>query len=299
MIRLLALLALLLVPFAGAAQTPASDADRRAEIDAAWKAAAATAQHGPAVVALADQAQLAVPATMAFIPSAEALRLLRAYGNQPNAATTLGMLVSETDDWWVVASFIKEGFVRDDDARDWDADALLASLREGTEAANKARVQRGFPELELIGWLEKPAYDASTHRLVWALASRDRGAPETASRGVNYNTYALGREGYVSLNLLTTADRLPADRPVATALLAALTYADGKRYADFHEGTDRVAEYGLAALIGAVAAKKLGLFAIIAAFAVKFAKIGIVAAVAFGAGLMRLLRGGPKTPPAA
>lgn len=310
--RLLAALLPLLLPLAAAAQAtppaPLTQQQREAGIRAAWTAASKAAQPGPATITLLDQAQLAVPRGMVFVPKAEALELLRAYGNKPSVDTTIGLVISRTADWWVVVRFIKEGFVRDDDARDWNADELLASLREGTEEANKERAQRGFPELEITGWLAKPAYDAATHRLVWALASRIKGEPDGPGGSVNYNTYQLGRDGYFSLNLLTTAADLPADKPAATTLLANLSYVEGKRYTDFNADTDRVAEYGLAALIGVVAAKKLGLLALVAAFfvkfgavavafAAKFAKLLVLAVVAVGAGLARLFRRRDKTPP--
>jgi uncharacterized membrane-anchored protein len=70
------------------------------------------------------------------------------------------------------------------------------------------------------------------------------------------------------------------EKPVAHQLLAALDYNDGKRYTQFDSATDHVAEFGLAALIGGIAAKKLGLFALIAAFLVKFAKVIGVAVIA-------------------
>ena len=291
-------LALLLAPLPGLAQAPLapaapmSEAERAAGIHDAWEAADKVSQDGPATIPLRDQARLALPKGMSFVPAKEALAILRAYGNQPNLETTTGLVVGENMPWLVVVSFIKEGYVRDDDAKDWNADELLDSLRQGTEEANRDRVRRGFPESEIIGWLAPPAYDASTHRLVWALASKTKGAPASADRQVNYNTYALGRDGYFSLNLLTTSASLPADKAVAATLLEGLTYVDGKRYADFSASTDRVAEYGLAALVGAVAAKKLGLIALVGAFVVKFAKIGIIAVAALGAGVMRFLRGG-------
>ena len=55
-------------------------------------------------------------------------------------------------------------------------------------------------------------------------------------------------------------------KPTAHNLLASLDFAAGKRYADFNSSTDKVAEYGLAALVAGVAAKKLGLLAVIAGF---------------------------------
>ena len=276
------------------APAPLTEEQRRTEIQAAWSAAIAAGQRAPARVALQDQAVLTVPPEMVFVPSAEAIRLLRAVGNTPSPRTA-GLVVSETEDWWVVVRFINEGYVKDDDAKDWNAADLLASLKKGNEKSNKDRLARGFPPVEIIGWLAPPSYDAATHRLVWSLESKT--ASSRASSNVNYNTYALGRDGYFSLNLLTTAESLPADRAVATALLGNLVYVEGKRYADFNASTDRVAEYGLAALVGAVAAKKLGLFAVLAAFAAKFAKVGLLAILGIGTAIAKLF-GGCK-PPAA
>ena len=98
----------------------------------------------------------------------------------------------------------------------------------------RARASCGVPAIEIVGWAEKPAYDAASHRLVWAMSSRDKGAPADAPQGVNYNTYALGREGYFSLNLVTGLNDLPQHKGAAHALLGALEYNKGKRYADFN-----------------------------------------------------------------
>ena len=61
---------------------------------------------------------------------------------------------------------------KDDDARDWNADELLQLLRKKIIKINKDRVSRGFPELEIIGWMAPLTYDAGTHRLVWSLAKK-------------------------------------------------------------------------------------------------------------------------------
>ena len=148
----------------------------------------------------------------------------------------------------------------------------------------------GVPALEIVGWAEKPAYDAGTHRLVWAMSSKHKGAAANEPQGVNYNTYALGREGYFSLNLVTDLKDLGTHKASAQALLAALDYKQGKRYADFDKSTDKVAEYGLAALVVGLGAKKLGLFAVIAAFVAKFAKVAILAAVVLGGTFLKLFK---------
>ena len=145
----------------------------------------------------------------------------------------------------------------------------------------------------MLGWVEPPAYDAQTHRLVWSLSSKTKGEPDAQVKGINYNTYALGRDGYFSLNLLTNSSRIGRDKAVAHQLLADLGYNSGKRYEDFNASTDHIAEYGLAALIGGIAVKKLGLFALIAAFVLKFAKVFAIGALALGAGLLKFFRRKP------
>jgi uncharacterized membrane-anchored protein len=289
--------ALVLAPGAPAtAQTapqPTTPEAKEAEVKAAWADAEHAGTNGPAPIKLLDQASLALPPGHLFVPAPQAARVLRAYGNSPGA-DLVGLIAGTgpEDGWLTVVRFVREGYIKDDDAKDWNADELLENLRQGTEEANKVRADKGFPEVEIVGWVEKPAYDAGTHRLVWSLSSRHRGEPESAGKGVNYNTYALGREGYFSLNLLTSLDRVEAVKPVARTLLAALGYDQGKRYEDFNASTDKVAAYGLAALVGVVAAKKLGLLALGLALAAKFGKLGILAVAALGAGIVRLFRRG-------
>ncbi|PLP96383.1 DUF2167 domain-containing protein [Cupriavidus pauculus] len=266
------------------AQMPA---DRKAELEQAWREASDKAQTGPVSIKLRDQATLQVPAHEAFIPQPAAGKLIRAMGNS-NDERLLGLVMPTGDaDWMVIAKYEPSGYIRDDDARDWNVDDLFKSLKDGTDQGNIEREKRGIPAVDLQGWVERPHYDAATHRLVWSMAMSERGAPANAPQGVNYNTYALGREGYVSLNLVTPRQNVEADKLKVQQLLANLDFDDGKRYADFNGSTDRVAEYGLAALVGGVAAKKLGLLAVIAAFVAKFAKVIGVAVAGFGYAVSR------------
>jgi len=284
----LAALLVLLLPTAAWGQDAQSAAE--AEWNAALTAARKVHVTGPSEVKLADQATFKLPQGFIFIPAAEGKRLLEAMGNRVSNEL-LGVVFPASDArWFVVMQFHKSGYIKDDDAREWKTDELLAGLKRGTEQSNANRRARNLPEVEVVGWVETPAYDAKAHRLVWSLSSKEKNEPAGTERGINYNTYALGREGYVSMNLVTGMNTIEAEKPIAHTLLAALEYNDGKRYTDFNSTTDHVAEFGLAALIGGVAAKKLGLFAIIAAFLVKFAKVIGVAAIAFGAAATRLFR---------
>lgn len=272
----------------------AAEADPRTEAEAAMLAAQMAAIAGPHEIALRDEAVLQMPAKFAYIPAAESRRLLKAMGNQPGD-NLLGLIVSDSGgeeiaeedeaNWIVVMEYVDSGHIKEDDAKEWNAEDLLKSLREGTEQGNEERRKLGMSELQVLRWIEPPTYAADTHRLVWSAATKAKSEPGDAPRGVNYNTYALGREGYVSLNLVTDYESIEKDKAVARQLLAALQFKDGRRYTDFTESTDRIAEYGLAALVGGIAAKKLGLLAVIAAFAVKFAKvIGVAAIAALGIG---------------
>ncbi|HEV7578372.1 MAG TPA: DUF2167 domain-containing protein [Caldimonas sp.] len=238
---------------------------------------------GPAEVVLIDQARLALPSARMWVPQPVAGRILEAMGNRPGPRL-LGLIypLGESEDWIVVAEYEPSGYVKDDDARDWNADDLLKSLKDGTAEANEERRKRGFADIEVTGWAEKPTYDAATHRLVWAALAAQAGQ-QSGPTIVNYNTYALGREGFISLNLLTDSSHLGADKKQARDLLGHLEFVSGKRYADFDSKTDHIAEYGLAALVAGVAAKKLGLLAIIGVAVVKFWKIGLLALVGGGA----------------
>jgi uncharacterized membrane-anchored protein len=277
--KLLALFALALMTQFAQAQSEA----QLAEIKAAYEEADKVKQAGPFEVKMLDQAVLRIPAGQIFIPNPTASRILRAMGNTSDDSL-LGVIFPAGDEnWFVVARYEKAGYIKEDDAKEWNADDLLKSLTEGAEAGNVARREKGIREMQVVGWAEKPAYDANNHRLVWSAISKDKvGVDEDP--GVNYNTYALGREGYISLNLVTSLKEVATQKAVAQNLLGNLEFTDGKRYADFNASTDKVAEYGLAALVAGVAAKKLGLFAVILAFLAKFAKVGLLAL--FGGGVL-------------
>ena len=98
-----------------------------------------------------------------------------------------------------------------------------------------------------------------------------------------HNTFQLGREGYIELTMVSDLKSIEAYKPVARELLGNIEFNEGKRYSDFNAATDKVAEYGLAALVGGLAAKKLGLLAVIGALLAKFGKLIFVGVVAVGA----------------
>lgn len=279
----------LLLSFAAASvHAQSGKIDQEAEMHAAMAAVRAVVQSGPAQIALGKQASMKLPEGYSFVPQPQADQLLKAMGNGEDP-TRLGIILPSESDSFVVPRYIDAGYIKDEEAADWNADELLAGLKEGTEENNQERQALGLPELEIVGWSQKPSYDKASHRLVWAIESKNKGAPD-AEHGANYNTYVLGREGYLSMNLVSSFDSLATNQPFVQTLLARTSFNPGKTYADFDASTDKVAEYGIAALVTGVAAKKLGLFAVIAAFFAKFAKIIAIAAFGLVLGLGKFLK---------
>lgn len=260
----------------------------KARIEATTEAAFAAMQKGPRDIPLGDQGRLKLPDGYGFIPRTEAQALMEAQGNQVGQGFH-GIVVGDKLNGFVSVRFDASGYVKDEDAKDWNADELLQNLKDGTEATNERRRQLGVPEVTVVGWVEVPRYDVATHRLEWSAAARDKSSQDGGDDGVNYNTYVLGREGYFSMNLVTSLASIDQEKPAARELLAALDFNDGKRYGDFNQSTDKVAEYGLAALVGGIAAKKLGLLATLGVFLAKFWKIGALALVGLGASARKLL----------
>jgi uncharacterized membrane-anchored protein len=177
------------------ARRPLSEEQRRSELTAAWQAGERAGTKGPAEVTLIDQASLQLPADHFYIPKPEGTRIMRALGNTVGDNKFLGLIVGTkpSDQWIVVTQYIKDGYIKDDEAKDWNADRLLQSLKDGTEEANKDRAARGFAEVEVLGWVEKPSYEPVTHRLVWSALLRTKGEPDSTEKGINYNTYAKPR----------------------------------------------------------------------------------------------------------
>src|SRR3954468_24331581 len=107
--------------FAVCAATPDLAAERKAALEDADKAA----QHGPLSVQLRQQATLALPKGYVFIPQQQAEALLKVMGNN-GGASLLGMVASERDDakWFAVVRYVEAGYIKDDDAKTWNADEL-------------------------------------------------------------------------------------------------------------------------------------------------------------------------------
>ena len=241
-------------------------------------------QVGPCMCQLGSVAQIRIPKDFRCTGREGTKRFLELNHN-PASGTDLGTVLSPIGDdetyWFAIFTFDEIGYVKDDEKDRLDADSLLASIKKGTDAANKLRRERGWAPLEIVGWERKPFYDERNNHLAWAIRARSEGG-----EGVNYSTRLLGRYGVMHANLVTSADRFNLELPQFEDSLRSFSFKDGSRYAEFRPG-DKIAKYGLTALIagGAGAALvKSGLLA-------KFWKLLVAAGLAMAAAIKKFFSG--------
>lgn len=249
-----------------------------------------------------DIAQIELPEGYAFAGPEDARGILRSMGNRPSGSE-LGLLIPNAEDqnWFIVLSWQPVGYVKDDEKGKIDADALLESIQEATEDGNAWRKENNIPALRVTGWAEPPRYDERTNNLVWATIAQSEGG----SRSVNYNMRLLGRRGIVSAVLVEDVERLAASKPFAYAAMDKFSFKSGSMYSEWKQG-DKVAEYGLTALVAAGAgatAVKLGFFGFLAKLFAKGGKVIAVGAAAVLAAISKLWgairgqRSEPEFPP--
>ena len=228
---------------------------------------------GPAQASLEKVAQINVPTGYSFLDGKSTRTLMQASG-EPVSGQEVGLLSPTNQPWSVLFEFSDVGYVKDDDKNKLDADKLLAAIKRGTAEANKERVKNGNAPLEIVGWEVPPKYDETTHNLEWAIRATSEGKPI-----LNYNTRLLGRKGVMELVLVVEPDKLSDTLPAFRDLLSGYAFQTGQTYAEFRSG-DKVAKYGLAALVvggAAVGAVKLGLFSALLVFLKKGWKLLIIA----------------------
>jgi uncharacterized membrane-anchored protein len=244
---------------------------------------------GPAVGNLGPESQVKIPQGCVFTAE-EGTRLFMELTENTSNPGERGVLlcpgVNQNDsEWFVVFTYDPTGYVKDDERGSLDADAILKSLRQGQKAANRELESRGWPTLNIDGWLERPYYDETTNNLTWAtLLSSSEG-----NKSANHSVRLLGRGGVMHVDLVATPEQLESVMLPFADVVAAFEFLPGNRYAEWRAG-DKVAAYGLTGLIvggGLVAAAKSGLLA-------KLWKVIAAAVVAAAAGIKKFFRRQPK-----
>ena len=238
-------------------------------------------------------ATLRVPAGFRYLDGADSSTVLvKLWGNPPEP-NPLGMLLPagisplSEECWAVVITYEADGYVKDADAEKINYSELLTQMQKGVESSNAERTKAGYPPIRLIGWARSPHYDKISHKLYWA---KELQFGSNSENTLNYDIRMLGRGGVLVLNAVASIRQLAQIEQATPEILSAIEFKPGHRYADFNPASDKVAEYGLAALVAGGIAAKMGFFKglWIALLAAK--KFVIVAVVAIGAWLKKLFK---------
>ncbi|WP_020410754.1 DUF2167 domain-containing protein [Hahella ganghwensis] len=189
--------------------------------------------------------------------------LVEAWGNPPDE-THLGMIFPaqytplDAGSWGVLIEYTEEGYVDDSDAQDIDYDDLLADMQADTRDASEYRMEQGYESIELVGWAARPYYDQTQHKLHWAKEIKFGSSPDHT---LNYNLRVLGRQGVLSLNFIADMSQLPEIESQLDGVMQVAHFNPGYRYEEFDPSVDKVAAYGLGALVAGKVLAKTGLLA--------------------------------------
>ncbi len=237
-------------------------------------------------------AKITLPENFRYLSPDDTQKVLVDIWGNPPRNKSLGMIVPAgfkaigENSWGVVVTYEEDGHVKDDDAANIKYNDLLKEMQEGTRNSNEERKKAGYDSIELVGWAQPPHYDQATHKLYWAKELKFGGNDENT---LNYDIRALGRRGVLSLNAVASMSELKDVEKDMQAVLGFVEFNQGHRYTDYVDGTDKVAAYGIGALVAGGLAAKAGLFKVLLVGLLAFKKFAILAVIAVVAFIKKLL----------
>jgi uncharacterized membrane-anchored protein len=244
-------------------------------------------------------ATLNVPEGFRFLDPAQADKILvEAWGNPPGHKT-LGMLFPTDvsplapDGWGVVITYSEEGFVKDDDAESIDYNEMLEEMKKDDRAENEERRGQGYTPLELVGWAAPPHYDKASRKLYWA---RELHVLNAVENTLNYDIRVLGRKGVLSFNAVAGMSQLSLIQDRMQEVMGFAQFTAGNQYADFNPSVDKIAAYGIGALIAGKIIAKVGFFKLLLGGLLALKKFIVIGLAALAAFLRRLFRRKSSTP---
>ena len=98
---------------------------------------------------------------------------MRLMGNQTDGRF-IGLVfpLSDAGQYFITLDYEDSGYIKDDEAKDWDADELLQSLKDGTEAGNEEREKLGIDPIKVTRWVEPPPTIRPVTGWMWLRRSR-------------------------------------------------------------------------------------------------------------------------------
>ena len=245
-------------------------------------------------VTLADGlATLTLDSTFKYLNPDESKKILEdAWGNPPQE--TLGMIFPDTinpylyEGWGVVISYIEDGYIDDEDAKEIDYDDLLTTMQDEALEESDVRRERGYSGYEVVGWADQPYYDEDSKKIYWA---KELKFDETEENTLNYDIRVLGRKGFLQLKAVAGISQISDVKLSMQDLLSLVEFNKGNTYFDFDPSVDEVAAYGVGALVAGKIAAKAGFLKVIGIFLAKSWKILLVGGGALVAFLRRFWTG--------
>jgi uncharacterized membrane-anchored protein len=244
-----------------------------------------------------DLAVLNVPDSFRYLGPDDAESILVRLWRNPPGPKTLGLLIPadlspiDPNCWVVTIDYNEDGHVKDDDAAKIDYTSLLAQMQKDTAATNQQRTSQGYSTVSLVGWAAPPRYDAQSHKLYWA---KEIAFSDTPNNTLNYNIRVLGRKGVLLLNVIAPMSKLPQIESAAPNIISMVDFQKGNRYADFDSSTDKIATYGLAALVAGGIIAKTGLLKVILVGLLAAKKFIIIGFAAVSAWFKKIFKKKPK-----
>jgi uncharacterized membrane-anchored protein len=232
--------------------------------------------------------KLNVPAGFKFLDVEQSKYILHDIWGNPPRDDIWGMIFPENGGPWAdssfafVLSFEETGYIKDKDADEMDYAAMLKDYQESEKEVNTERLKQGYESIHFVSWAQSPFYDKNKKVLHWAKEIRFGQDP---LHTLNYEVRVLGRRGVLSMNAIATMDELGLVKQNIDKVLSIPEFTEGNKYSDFNSNTDKVAEYGIGALVAGGVLAKTGALGAIGKFFVaawKFIAIGVVALIAAG-----------------
>lgn len=218
---------------------------------AAQPAAAPAARTG--VIPLGDSGlSLNVPTNYRFYSADEARAFVQRANQQLPSGDIYGLLARNGEDvrapgtWATVVSYDAIGYVQPQTASGLTDANFETQVRDARQAQSR----------RFEGFATTPSFNAEAPYVVWA--ERVAAPGGAGGKDLRYEQKILGREGVAGMTSIGSADQQPAIAAAAATLRGMLTFAEGKRHADFQAASDTVSDYSVPGLVTGVPTPREG-----------------------------------------
>lgn len=218
-----------------------------------------------------DLASISTGDALRYLNSQDTKTVLETLWGNPPDAPSLGMIVpkgftpfgGDGHYFAIDITYSEDGYVDDKDAKDINFDSLLEEMKRDAKRYNSERVEQGYSPVELIGWAQAPFYDSESKKLYWA---KELKFGDSDIHTLNYNIRILGRKGYLNLNIIAGMDDLEFVNEQLKTILDAVEFKPEFHYSSYDPSIDKLASYGIGALVAGKVLSKAGFFVVLMKF---------------------------------